>query len=271
MNTNYFDSHNIKIYTDTFTNGSYSLEHDNKLVYDSETIDTSNSDKITVGISGSVGLTGPRGGDYVSLADIKYVPRVPIIRSYKAYKILITPKENTQESFDNMVSPFFLALNDIGCYLGIIQPIQTTEKLGLKDEYKPMLANITRSITEFYNTVEQSYKNRSIYKDDFRNFYPGNLVINGTFYDYGYILDDIVRMFKELHDYDTCLEQNSDNEYMIKPYQTPLEQYLERISKQNWYNYETNVNFQVPLTIKCHEYTNTYKIIQEFLSKHGCK
>lgn len=253
-------NNHVRIYTINYRNGSYEYKSD--LVYD-----TYPSEPLNRGLRGLTGDTGQTGCEDVP-SNI-YEVRNPIKRAYRAYKVIIKPKHNTQESYDKIVCPF-LDLDDIGVELEVYKPKVTPVRLGIKPEFSSKYDQLVESnnktgiingfIKEIFSQIQVASR------DEYENIKTTALlhiddVLIPHRTELEFIIAQIINDFQQYYD-DFPRNDDDDFPYIYGYTKSRL------LVPDIWYDYRYDVDFNddTKLVIRCHEYTNIYKTIDTFIN-----
>lgn len=261
----------VKIYTMSYHNGSYGYSS-NKIhdTYPSEQ-SSNKGDSGVIGPTGAVGSVGYYGDDVP--ADI-YEVRKPIKRIYRAYRVEFKPTHNTQESYDEIVCPF-LDLDDIGVELEVYQPKVTKVRLGIKpdflDKYNRLIESNEKTtiINKFVHSIFSRIQAANC--EEYENIkttallhLEDNLISHKE--ELTSIISRIIQDFRQYNDRqeddDGYSSDYDDSPYVYSYTKNPL------VIPFTWYDYRHDVDFNdtTKLSIKCHEGTKIYNLVDAFVS-----
>lgn len=273
----------VKIHSASYINGAYTWCKDKLYDSYSKTADVSE-------FIGATGCTGCTGANYPNLENArKLCPKV-----YKAYKVQITPSEDTQESYDNVVVPF-LDLDDIGAYVKIVDPIISTVRLDIKPEHLDDVAKFhvenekisawNELIKPYFELTKDFYENLQSFvlaqyttqEQIFKNL---EQQINGCDPEYKEeVTKSVSKMIEDFEQYynrkdgnNVNNDNNDEDVYWSDEEPCPPQFYhyckYKKYIPNDWYDYRHDVSFNgtAKLYIDCHEFTKTYAMIDNFLN-----
>jgi len=278
LNNNY-----VRIYDVHYNNGSYTT-YGNKLLdsYPKE------SEEVT----GVIGCTGDRGaigsyGECGSTINIKsdshMINRYPKFKKYKAYCVKIKPKNNSQESYDEVVCPF-LDLDDIGVELKVSQPKCTLIKGDINpeylDRYNDLLNenHIIKLINGYIGEVFPQINLSNIEEIKSSISYVEDNIVDDLIPYKAKLLEITKQIKSDIKDYHrkqetyepgrASYDYDSDYEYDCEPSKYRYTS-CEKCVPNGWYDFHNEVNFNddTKIIINCHEGTSMYNVIDEFLKQ----
>lgn len=260
----------VRIYSAYYSNGHFV---GNNKIYDSYDIETPE-------ILGRLACVSPAGcteyrvdfrGNSGSLYEVRKLNPI----KYKAYKVEIKPNENTQESYDNVVTPF-LSLDDIGVTIRIHTPIIYAKPLDIKSEHLDDVINLNTHnenipewngvITSFYEKIKNLFQENHT-EDEILEILELHIEECDPKYKDD-VKESIVQMMEDFKYY----RENNTNDYSnYGPNYPILHIYFkhEQFAPYTWYNHKYDVIFNgdTKLYIDCHEQTKTYSVIDDFLNR----
>jgi hypothetical protein len=271
----------VKIYDLKYCNGAYGYGF--HTVYDTfPTVEYSGY----IGATGSIGATGPTGYVGSDHPSNFYEQRTLKSKSCNAYQIEIAPRNNTQESYDEVVCPF-LDLDDIGVNVEIRNPIVTHVRLNIKPEFLAAYNHaydhntkceaFNRHVHEAFNQI----KNASV--EEYENIkttiiskLPDDLInseeVKSTITQ---IITDFTNYRTNQNEEDNNNEDDDYDRYSSSSYDYDDDQpstYSYHKStlyiNNDWYDYRHDVSFNgtSKVSIKCHEGTKMFTVINNFLN-----
>ncbi|CAH6419765.1 Hypothetical protein HVR_LOCUS843 [uncultured virus] len=243
------------------------------------------SNQISNGGGGETGATGPTGppgppGSNTPPAVLPYQVRSLKRKVYKGYRLEIIPKHNTQESYDEVVTPF-LDLDDIGVEIQIYQPQITRVWLDLKPEFQDQAKEIddhNKNVVFYNSLISKIFDTIHSILDDNLNTSTSDIMktVQSDVDECGVELrvdlqSAVYDMIDKLRDHNrnenTTYDDDNDNDYDDYAVHSGIFMKYSKYIPQEWHDYRDDVDFNdfTKLCVKCHEHTQTYRLIDDFL------